>query len=228
MTAPPMDVSRTFGEVRSLVHSEPRVETFMVLCALLERAERVDAQLVREAWMPYVTRAIEAWEPRKRSAFGVTALSLFDEEHRPCYAPLVGLLSARGYEIHARGAKRLAAATWLTGLRHINLASNRIGDAGLEALVSAPHLRKLTHLELERCGISDDGAECLARLGAFEGLEVLDLKGNRISRRGFDALRSAPWAASLQSMDMRSNHLWDSAAGLGPAGVVRPEAIVLD
>jgi Ran GTPase-activating protein (RanGAP) involved in mRNA processing and transport len=47
------------------------------------------------------------------------------------------------------GARALAGARKLAGLRYLNLSANRIGDAGALAIAASPHLARLETLELK-------------------------------------------------------------------------------
>ena len=77
-----------------------------------------------------------------------------------------------------------------TGLEHLSLAGNSIGDAGATTLVHAlRHCLALQTLDLSRNYIYDTGAHALVRLIDRRVVQrTLDLQGNCISQDGMDAL----------------------------------------
>src|SRR5262249_18718116 len=79
------------------------------------------------------------------------------------------------------------AALPLTGLRHLNLNSWPLGDAGAKALAANPALAGLTRLHLDSCQIGDAGAKALLASPHLQNLVELQLNDNAI-KTGADAL----------------------------------------
>src|SRR5205823_11357767 len=91
------------------------------------------------------------------------------------------LWNASGYyslAMHARGALALAQSGMLGRLRRLNLNDHQIGDGGLRELASSEELSGLTHLEVQRNAIGeigDAGIEALALSPPLTRLRHLDL-----------------------------------------------------
>ena len=86
-------------------------------------------------------------------------------------------------------AEALAACDGLSELHTLNLATNRIGDAGLSALAHSPHLRSLRTLHLGSTPITNRGVTDLLDSPLLGRLEVLMLNGTAISNEMRDRLR---------------------------------------
>jgi uncharacterized protein (TIGR02996 family) len=74
------------------------------------------------------------------------------------------------------------------GLLSLDVGTNGIGAAGLEALASSPHLSRLTDLNLTDNPITTAGAKALAGATAFPDLEWLSLWGCCLGRSEAEAL----------------------------------------
>jgi hypothetical protein len=102
----------------------------------------------------------------------LTSLSLAHNEQTPVSAwsrffrcnrfPRLRQLDLSGCAIDERGAKALAAASSLAGLRELLLRGS-CGARGVVALAASPHLANLTHLSLAGVEMGDEGALALAR-----------------------------------------------------------------
>jgi Ran GTPase-activating protein (RanGAP) involved in mRNA processing and transport len=69
---------------------------------------------------------------------------------------------------------------------------NPIGDEGARWLAEAPALAGLRHLGLRECGIGDAGVEAIAGSPWLEQLETLLLGDNQITEAGLEALVRSP------------------------------------
>jgi uncharacterized protein (TIGR02996 family) len=82
-------------------------------------------------------------------------------------------------------------APWFSGLRRLNLRSNRLHDRGAEILAAVQPAPALTHLDLSDNGIGAEGARALAASPLVENVVWLNLHGNRLGGEGVrDLLRS--------------------------------------
>lgn len=88
-------------------------------------------------------------------------------------------------------ARALAAADGLASLRHLLLAHNDLRDAGASELAAAPLLSLLATLDLSNNLIGDRGAAALARSQRLSNILELDLSNNPIHDRGTRLLRLA-------------------------------------
>jgi hypothetical protein len=114
------------------------------------------------------------------------------------------------------GAKALATAPAIAGLRALKLTFTRIGGAGLEALARARHLRALESLEIVSSGITADSVVVLARSPVCTTLKELILSlcvGT--NNFGDDGIRLIAASASVQKLE--ELHL--AGVPLGRAGL---------
>ena len=79
-------------------------------------------------------------------------------------------------------------------LKHLNLYSCGIGDAGVKAIAEALSVKKgcaLYTLNLSQNSFTDDGALALAQGMKDCVLETLEVLGNKYTKKGCDALKAA-------------------------------------
>jgi uncharacterized protein (TIGR02996 family) len=112
-------------------------------------------------------------------------------------------LMARLRHVHLRenrlgpdGAKALAVAKSVSGLKFLGLWTASLKDEGAEALAASPHLAGLRGLDLQKNNITDRGALALARSEGLAHLPWLSLRLNRVSDAGLRGLvwRPGGWA----------------------------------
>ena len=121
-------------------------------------------------------------------------------------------------EIGPQGTTALASALTLRALpslKKLQLAGNKIGDAGLTAMVPAlRQLPTLTKLLLSDTSIGDQGVASLVAqplAGAFQSLEALWLGGSQMTDAGCTTLASALRAGALPAIeDLRMDPLTPS------------------
>ena len=71
----------------------------------------------------------------------------------------------------------------------LNLASNCLGNDGLDAIHDSPHLGNLRELYLGDNSITDDGIRRFVMAPLVEQLHVLDVRYTQISRESVEVLR---------------------------------------
>jgi uncharacterized protein (TIGR02996 family) len=109
----------------------------------------------------------------------------------------------------------LLAHPYLTGLRALDLAYNRIGPAGARRLAESSALVGLITLNLNGLSdepgndIGDEGLAALARSPHLHRLQFLRLDSNRIGPQGARALAESPNAAGLIELSLGDNKLGD-------------------
>ena len=168
--------------------------------ALLKQA--VDAAQSPDAIIQILQKAVGTGDLAK-----VERLSL---AHRGFNAAQVGQLCAILEEAGHHSPNGLA-------LRHLNLADNPIGDAGVEWLAQAKHLAPLNELNLSDADVNEAGAEALAGAHHLTALTHLDLGGSRLQLAGARAIAGAQHLRTLEHLNL-------ARAALGVGGA---EAIVL-
>jgi uncharacterized protein (TIGR02996 family) len=124
----------------------------------------------------------------------------------PGVEKLVGLdLSYGG--IQSRGARIIAQASLLRGLRTLALGSNGIGSDGVEILANSPHLGNLTSLDASSNGIDSNGATALARSPTLVRLERLNLDTNDLGERGLEELLHSEHRQQWRILNLSYNRL---------------------
>ncbi len=89
-----------------------------------------------------------------------------------------------------------------TNVEHLNLAFNRIGDAGLELIASELHGTKLKSLDLETASINTQGAEALAAvlIADKSDLTSVNLSNNNVAGAAESLIRAATTHSKLTSI----------------------------
>lgn len=137
----------------------------------------------------------------------------------------------------AVGARALAAAPQLLGLTQLVLASNALGNEGVQALVNAPwelelldvstnQLDDAALLEIAGAGrlgslktlilgsgkFTPKGLEALAKSKALPALETLEFDGSELGPKGIDALFRALKLPKLTRLGLSATGLGDDGA----------------
>lgn len=99
----------------------------------------------------------------------------------------------------------VAGSPFLKKLRHLELHSCGMGDAGCVTLVESDLLRHLRILDLTYGSITDAGAQTLASAPEIHNLEHLVLNGNALSERGIRWLKAA-------NPHVEAENQWDISA----------------
>jgi uncharacterized protein (TIGR02996 family) len=127
----------------------------------------------------------------------------------PHLGRLCGLHIEKEYLVNDDHVRALAASPYLSNLTTLNLAENRIGDAGVEVLAAAPVLHRLTRLDLTSARVGDAGAQALAASPSFGRLRELLLGGikvgtavPRLSEASVAALAGSTTLANLTTLDL--------------------------
>lgn len=112
--------------------------------------------------------------------------------------------------ISAAEASVLFTSPTMSGLRHLDLRQNSIGNEGVRALVDSPHLTHLRSLSLYRCNVGPEGALALAEATGLGRLESLDLTSNSISEAGALALANSQSLGNLKRLHLSERLLNES------------------
>ncbi|MEZ4248464.1 MAG: globin domain-containing protein [Polyangiales bacterium] len=123
-------------------------------------------------------------------------------------------LDLSGNELSGPGARALADAESLAGLRTLKLAQAKLGPDGVAALAVSPHLAHLQALDLALNGIGPSGAAALALTTNARGLRRLDLSRNGLGREGLQLLLASQHLDDLRELDLSSNALGATGAML--------------
>src|SRR5262249_16970679 len=86
------------------------------------------------------------------------------------------------------GVEGLGAQPPLCNPGHVALSFNALTNRAAPVIAGAEHLKTLEHLNLSGNAISDEGARALAA-SHFENIRLLDLSGCRIGKKAAGALR---------------------------------------
>lgn len=121
-------------------------------------------------------------------------------------------------------AQALARSPFLTQLEELDLANQRIGDAGLADLVDSPNVRNLRRLDLSGNPISGAGLRALASARSLEQLEALDLsRCERIGGEDWAAFFASERFPSLRHLVLEGNVLAETALSDLLAGPLAPQ-----
>lgn len=111
--------------------------------------------------------------------------------------------------------RELAACPYLSTLRRLDLAGNRIGPDGARLLAGSPYLGGLRELGLNGNALCGDGASALADAPWLAGIERLEVADNALA--GDDLSRLLDRAARVVAIDVSRNPL-----GSAPVRLLRP------
>jgi uncharacterized protein (TIGR02996 family) len=111
-----------------------------------------------------------------------------------------------------RGVRPLTESRRLSGLNHLSLHTNAIGDEGVQALAASPNWRSLAALDLARCDAGPAGAAALAGSPHLGGLLALFLSENAVGDEGAAALAGSPQLSGLAALHLRANAITDAGA----------------
>jgi uncharacterized protein (TIGR02996 family) len=139
------------------------------------------------------------------------------KEAGPGYLALAGCLSDLKVlrldrcEIPLGGARELAKAPFLAGLRILDVGFNNFGPKGLEVILGqAPPA--LHTLRLRANDLFDKGAVALANSPASDGLLEVDLSDNSLSVPATEALGATAHLTALLVLHIHGNPLGEAAA----------------
>jgi uncharacterized protein (TIGR02996 family) len=104
----------------------------------------------------------------------------------------------------------LTTSPYLTQLRSVCLAHNRIGARGALGLAECPHLAGVATLDLTHCHIGDDGLRALLSSPCLPQLKALHLWNNDLSEAGAHLLVKAPTVTSLAYLSIGCNPLGET------------------
>jgi uncharacterized protein (TIGR02996 family) len=156
----------------------------------------------------------------------------------PFFAQLRYLDLSNNHDIGATAMEHLVGSGGTAHLRHLNVAFDNLGDAGLQVLTSArPFYRRLMYLdvsgnEVSAAGIrslshrkgnllelyatnnllGDDAVRTLASSSAFSKLTVLDLGRTRLGSESCAALARSPHLHALTSLHLSGNSIGQRGA----------------
>lgn len=129
-------------------------------------------------------------------------------------APL--LRSLRRLSLEGCGLKPKPLAVLMAsapdGLRSLNVASNRLTNAGLAVLAETTALSSLTELNLRKCHAGAEGVRALATSPHLSSLRFLGLGDNAIGDEGLAALAESVTLTSVKELRL-------TRCGIGPAGI---------
>jgi uncharacterized protein (TIGR02996 family) len=119
------------------------------------------------------------------------------------------------FNIDDYGVELLVASfLHLSRLEALIVKSNPLGPDAAVSLGYSPHLRGLKLLNLACCRLGDAGGRGLAKGRGLVGLEKLYLKGNGIRADGARALAGSPLAARLKHLDLRDTRPLEDAGAV--------------
>jgi uncharacterized protein (TIGR02996 family) len=114
-------------------------------------------------------------------------------------------LAAAKTEPQLGGVRALLGSTTITGLRSLDLGSNRLGPKVGQVIANAPLARGLTVLRLGHNDLGDGAVAALARSPHLAGLATLELGSTGIGDEGARALLASPNLAGLVHLDLYGN-----------------------
>jgi uncharacterized protein (TIGR02996 family) len=107
----------------------------------------------------------------------------------------------------ARGAKDLAGASALRGLKVLAVGGNALGDDGVKALADPESVLRVQTLYLTETGLTSAGLATLCRSELMKGLGILTLTRTKVDDVGIKALAEAPEAAGLRHLELSGTGL---------------------
>jgi len=145
----------------------------------------------------------------------------------PCLRELKALWLDR-CEISLAGARLFAKkASFLGGLRLLDVSHNHFGPAGLGGLLERKS-KSLHTLGLRDNDLHDEGAELLAGSKASDPLLEVDLSQNGLGSAAAQALGESPHLRSLMVLRLEDNPINESAAATLAASPLGQRLAVLD
>jgi len=141
-------------------------------------------------------------------------LRIVDLSHNEVSPALLGALAdvraLRIVQVELDGASAAALAPIFAQLRHLAIARNPLGDAGLATFAGDGEIETL---DLRHCDLSDAALRLIAAQ-AWPRLRVLALSGNAFTSDGIAALVRSPIASRLVRLDLANCDLDDHAIKL--------------
>lgn len=125
------------------------------------------------------------------------------------------VLYACGARLRATGAKAIAAAETLAGLRELNVAMARLDDAAVAALAASPHLKCVERLDVTQNlrGFGVRGLRALCAPGAFPALRSLAINVDALARN-MGVLLDSELATRLTTLELVMAGLGDRHAAM--------------
>ncbi|VTU00639.1 Leucine-rich repeat-containing protein typical subtype OS=Herpetosiphon aurantiacus (strain ATCC 23779 / DSM 785) GN=Haur_4051 PE=4 SV=1: LRR_6 [Gemmataceae bacterium] len=127
-------------------------------------------------------------------------------------------LSLNGCALMSHGARALAAAPWLGGLRSLCVRVNVLGPADVALLARSPGLTGLKHLDLSNNELGAAGLKALAKNPALRGLIELDLAGyslhtsDRVTPQHFEEFLTRLDLPHLRALSLSGRPIGPTAA----------------
>ena len=119
-------------------------------------------------------------------------------------------LSLRSNDLSINHVLILTYSHLLGNLESLDLRGNPLGSqSNMIALVGLERFTRLKHLNLQSCGVGDAGVNALLRTPLWGRLESLMLWNNHISDRGLMEIARAEAPAKLRALELRRNEIGD-------------------
>ena len=115
--------------------------------------------------------------------------------------PALRHLACVDSQLATASAAALARAP-LADLRSLDLSSNPLGDAGVEALVGGARLRALEVLRIKNAGVAQRGLAALASSELGARLRAIDLAHNAVDDHGLAELLAGDRLATVDALDL--------------------------
>jgi|GEM_PF-663447 len=150
-------------------------------------------------------------------------LERLEVRNRAYEHPMTDPRYQRACRLTSTGVKAIIRKGDFSGLRHLAIAHNPVGDSAV-TLVAATSPGRLEELELVNVGLTDAGVAKLAALPHLSGVTRLDLRGNQLTAAGIAALVASPHLDRLRRLDLsggRPNPYYggdDGPQSLGDSG----------
>lgn len=122
-------------------------------------------------------------------------------------------LMLSGLALRPEDARLLWASPRMTEVSWLDLADNRLGDAGARDLANCGFLTHVQYLNLNNNGIGDEGLKTLAASAFLPKLKRLHLKSNPIRGEGIAALFDSETLEGLQTFQFHDGWICKKMEG---------------
>ena len=207
-----MDVSKAFGELRSLLQHAPNLRAWYRVCALMEQWP---PDAFEQEVLPYIQTYIARppWSSQPRLAPTRWVLDVIDGHPMP-YLLMASDIMIRRHELTSSHIEILGRCAHLLHIEQLRFEHVTIGPSDLKATLSAlgalNNLPVLFGLHFKGLAFTPSTLDGLLRGGLLDRVQLLTMRAASFDRQTLDVLIQTRTLDALRELDVRDHDLGDT------------------
>lgn len=207
-----MDISKTFGELRSLLQHAPNLRAWYCVCALMEQWP---PDAFEQEVLPYIQTYIARppWSKQSRLAPTRWVLDVIDGHPMP-YLLMASDIMIRRHEITSSHLETLRRCEYLGCIEQLRFEHVTINPTDLKATLSTlgvmDNLPMLFGLHFKDLALTPSTLNGLLQGSLVDQVQLLSLRATSFDRQTLDVLIQTRTLDALRELDIRDHNLGDT------------------